>query len=139
MPRSPAQGHISPRSTPSAPAITRKTAIFGTERPTALGRSVTVFPARLMDLEMQELIPASLLEMGRRVRETKELTDVYGAKSTRTITVKISGSEKRAFGDSNSTPPPSLSTPGFTRPCIVPFFFLAPTPLPHLNTQNTIL
>ncbi|KIX94961.1 uncharacterized protein Z520_09271 [Fonsecaea multimorphosa CBS 102226] len=51
--------------------------IFGTEVPTALDTTLICLLARLMDVQLEEIIPSALLEMGRAVRATTKFKEIW--------------------------------------------------------------
>ncbi|KIW27738.1 uncharacterized protein PV07_07448 [Cladophialophora immunda] len=51
--------------------------IFGTAAPTALDTTLICFLARLMDVQLEEIIPSALLEMGRAARETDKFKGIW--------------------------------------------------------------
>ncbi|KIW89620.1 uncharacterized protein Z519_09776 [Cladophialophora bantiana CBS 173.52] len=51
--------------------------IFGTTAPTALDTTLICFLARLMDVQLEEVIPPALLELGRTKRETNDFKEIW--------------------------------------------------------------
>jgi hypothetical protein len=51
--------------------------IFGTTAPTALDTTLICFVARLMDVKLEEIIPAPLLSLTQKMRETAQFQEIW--------------------------------------------------------------
>jgi hypothetical protein len=51
--------------------------IFGTTAPTALDTTLICFVARLMDVKLEEIIPAPLLSFTKKMRQTAQFQEIW--------------------------------------------------------------
>jgi hypothetical protein len=50
--------------------------IFGTAAPTALDTTLVCFVARLMDVNLADVVPASLLQLTQKLRNTEKFKNI---------------------------------------------------------------
>lgn len=51
--------------------------VFGTQAPTALDTTLICFLNRLLDVNLEEVVPGSLLELARKVRDTEQFKEIW--------------------------------------------------------------
>ncbi|KAH0846028.1 hypothetical protein FOPE_12242 [Fonsecaea pedrosoi] len=59
--------------------LTREAWVFGTAVPTALDTTLICLLVRLMDVQLEEIVPPALLEMARAVRETAAFKAIWSS------------------------------------------------------------